>query len=217
MQALPKSQLLRFIEQAMYLAQRAVTRYSSTFNRLDITVWRVLLNLSVTLLPTNGVVGIDASGFDRSHASKHYTKRTKLTIQQLKVTLLVDTRANAILDLHVTTTRKHDSQIAPSLIKRNTGDVEILLGDKGYGDQKIRALAREENLRPLIKHREFSALHKASNARLDAEIYGQRSQNETVNSRPKRKYGAFVRSRHWWKQFRELALACIVHNLDRAI
>ncbi len=94
-------------------------------------VWRVLLNLSVTLLPTNGVVGIDASGFDCSHASKHYTKRTKLTIQQLKVTLLVDTRVNAILDVHVTTTRKHDSQIAPSLIKRNTGGVEVLLDARG--------------------------------------------------------------------------------------
>jgi IS5 family transposase len=80
------------------------------FNRLDMAVWRVLLNLSITLLPTNGVVGIDASGFDRSHASKHYTKRAKLTIQQLKVTLLVDTKANAVLDLHVTTTRKHDSR-----------------------------------------------------------------------------------------------------------
>jgi IS5 family transposase len=187
------------------------------FNRLDMTVWRVLLNLSVTLVPTNGVVSVDASGFDRSHASKHYTKRTKLTIQQLKVTLLVDTRANAILDLHVTTTRKHDSKIAPLLIKRNTEAVAILLGDKGYDDQKIRALAREEDIRPLIKHREFSSLHKAWNARLDSELYGQRSQSETVNFQLKRKYGAFVRSRHWWKQFRELALACIVHNLDRAI
>jgi len=65
------------------------------------------------LLPTSGIVGVDASGFDRSHASKHYTKRAELTIQQLKVTLLVDTKVNAILDLHVTTTRKHDSQIAP--------------------------------------------------------------------------------------------------------
>ncbi|WP_323174084.1 IS5 family transposase [Natrialba sp. PRR66] len=184
------------------------------FNRLDMAVWRVLLNLSVTLLPTNGVVGIDASGFDRSHASKHYTKRTKLTIQQLKVTLLVNTGANAILDLHVTTTRKHDSKIAPSLIKRNTGEVAIFLGDKGYDDQKIRALAHEENLRPLIKHREFSSLHKAWNARLDADLYGQRSQNETVNSRLKRKYGVFIRSRHWWKQFRELAITCLTHNLD---
>ncbi len=180
-------------------------------------VWRVLLNLSVTLLPTNGVVGIDASGFDRSYASKHYTKRTKLTIQQLKVTLLVDTRANAIIDVHVTTTRKHDSQIAPSLIRRNTGEVAILLGDKGYDDRKVRALACEENLRPLIKHREFSALHKAWNARLDADLYGQQSQNETVNSRLKRKYGAFVRSRHWWKQFRELVIDCLTHNIEKTL
>ncbi len=107
------------------------------FNRLSMAVWRVLLNLSVTLLPTNGVVGIDASGFDRSHASKHYTKRIKLTIQQLKVTLLVDTGSNAIIDLHVTTTRKHDSQIAPSLIKRNSGEVAVLLGDKGYDEQAL--------------------------------------------------------------------------------
>jgi len=157
MEALPKSRLLRFVEQAMHLARRSVARYSSKFSKrrytlhqhivllclkvrknttyrtllstnssrclgfgvpfdlkelpsprrcvrrstgFDMAVWRVLLNLSVTLLPTSGVVGIDASGFDRSHASKHYTKRTKLTIQQLKVTLLVDTKSNAIIDVH---------------------------------------------------------------------------------------------------------------------
>jgi len=187
------------------------------FDRLDMAVWRVLLNLSVSLLPTNGVVGIDASGFDRTHASKHYTKRAKRTIQQLKVTLLVDSRANAILDLHITTTRKHDTQIGPSLINRNAAEVDVLLGDKGYDDQQIRAIARENEIRPLIKHREFSSLQKAWNARLDADLYNQRNQSETVNSRLKRKYGAFVRSRRWWKQFCELALACIVHNLDRTI
>lgn len=273
MQALPKSRLLRFVEQAFHLARRAVAQYSSkfskrrytlhqhivllclkvrknttyrtlldeliemprirnaidltklpspstlckAFDRLEMAVWRVLLNLSVSLLPTNGVVGIDASGFDRSHASKHYTKRTQLTIQQLKVTLLVDTRANVILDLHVTTTRKHDTQIAPSLIRRNTDDVAVLLGDKGYDDQKIRVLAQREEIRPLINHREFSSIHKAWNARLDADLYGQRSQTETVNSRLKRKYGSFVRSRRWWKQFRKVTLACLVHNLDKTL
>jgi IS5 family transposase len=106
-------------------------------------VWRVLLNLSITLLPTNGVVGIDASGFDRSHASKHYMKRTKLTIQQLKVTDLVDTRSNAIIDVHVTTTRKHDSKIAPSLTKRNTSSTEILLGERGMTTRRfVRWLVR---------------------------------------------------------------------------
>ena len=41
------------------------------FNRFHLGVWRVLPDLSVTLLPTNGAVGIDTSGFDRSHASKY--------------------------------------------------------------------------------------------------------------------------------------------------
>ncbi len=166
MKALPKSQILRFTENAIYLARRAVSRYSSkfskhrytlpqhvvllclkvrknttdrglldeliemprirrtlglselpapstlckAFNRLDMAVWRVILTLSATLLPTSGVVGVDASGFDRSHASKHYSKRAELTIQQLKMTLLVDAKVNAVLDLHVTTTRKHDTK-----------------------------------------------------------------------------------------------------------
>jgi IS5 family transposase len=92
--------------------------------------------------------------------------------------------------------------------------VAVLLGDKGYNDQKIRSLA-SGIVRPLIKHREFSSLHRAWNARLDADLYGQRSQNDTVNSRLKRKYGAFVRSRHWWKQFRELAVGCLTHNIDK--
>lgn len=78
-------------------------------------------------------------------------------------------------------------------------------------------MARKNGVRPLIKHREFSSLQKVWNARLDTEIYGQRSQSKTVNSRLKRRYGAFARSRCWWKQFRELALACIVHNLDRTL
>ena len=138
-------------------------------------------------------------------------------VQQLKVTFLVDTRANAILDLHVTTARKHDTQIAPSLINRNSSEIGVLIGDKGYDDQLIRATARENGVRPLIKHREFSSLQKAWNAQLDTELYGPRSQSETVNSQLNRRYGAFVRSRHWWKQFRELTLACIVHNLDRAL
>lgn len=93
-------------------------------------------------LPTNGVAGIDASGFDRSHASKHYIKRVKQTTQHLKGTLLVGTRANTILDIHVTTTRKHDTQIVPPLITRNAGNNTILIRDKGYDDQSIRTLAR---------------------------------------------------------------------------
>jgi len=122
-------------------------------------------------------------------------KRTNVTIQQLKTTLLVDTATNAALDIHVTTTRKHDTQIAPQVVKRNAESITVLTGDKGYDDQKFRRLARDHDVRPLIKHREFSSLHKAWNARLDTDLYHQRSINETVNAAIKQKFGAFVRSR----------------------
>ena len=41
--------------------------------------------------------------------------------------------------------------------------------------------------------------------------------NETVNTAIKQKFGAFVRSRRWWKQLRELVIKCVVHNLDRCL
>jgi len=30
-------------------------------------------------------------------------------------------------------------------------------------------------------------------------------------------YGAFVRSRLWWKQFRELTVGCLTHNIDKTL
>ncbi|MFC7252008.1 IS5 family transposase [Halomicroarcula sp. GCM10025324] len=272
MVSLPKSRLLRFVERAIVLARRTVSRFSTrysrkrftlrqhvvllclkvkktttyrdlvdeliemprirdaldldsipapstlckAFDRLEMAVWRVLLNGSLADVPLNGVIGIDASGFERAHASTHYTKRTNLTIQQLKTTLLVDTATNAILDVHVTTTRKHDTQIAPQVVKRNAQYISILTGDRGYDDQSFRQLARELDIRPVIKHREFTPLHKAWNARLDSDLYNRRNMNETVNAAIKQKFGAFVRSRRWWKQFRELVIKCVVYNIERA-
>ncbi len=187
------------------------------FARLEMAVWRVLLNVSLVDLPLNGVAGIDSYGFERAHASTHYTKRTNLTIQQLKTTLLVDTATNAVLDIHVTTTRKHDTQIAPQVVKRNAESVTVLTCDKGCDDQKLRRLARDCGIRPLIKHREFTSLHKAWNARLDSDLYHRRNMNEAVKAAIKQKFGAFVRSRRWWKQFRELVIKCVVYNLEQAL
>jgi len=93
----------------------------------------------------------------------------------------------------------------------------VLISDKGYDDQKLRRLARAHDIRPLIKPHEFTSLHKAWNARLNSDLYNRRNMNETVNAAIKRKFGAFVRSRLWWKQFRELVIKCVVHNLERSL
>ncbi len=114
-------------------------------------------------------------------------------------------------------TRKHETQITPQVVKRNAASIAVLTGDKGYDDQTLRRLARDHGIRPLIKHWEFTSLHRAWNAPLDSDLYHRRNMNETVNAAIKQKFGAFVRSRLWWKQFRELAIKCVVHNLERAL
>lgn len=55
MQTLPKSQLLRFVEQAFHLARRAVSRYSSKFSKRRYTLHQhiVLLCLEVGEGTTN--------------------------------------------------------------------------------------------------------------------------------------------------------------------
>lgn len=72
------------------------------------------------------------------HTSAHYTKRANLPIQQLKTILLSDTETDAILVVHGTTTRKHDTQFTPQMVRRNADSIAVLTGDKGYDDQNLR-------------------------------------------------------------------------------
>ena len=63
-------------------------------------------------------------------------------LKSMKATFLVDTVELTILDIHITVTRKHDTQIAMPLIsnalKRSV--IKVLRGDKGYDDKEIRML-----------------------------------------------------------------------------
>jgi len=189
----------------------ALSTLCKSFGRLKMAVYRVVSNVSLANLPVNAVTGIDASGFERAHTSAHDTKRTNLTSQQLNTTLLVEIATTAVLNIHVTATRKHETQIAPQVVRRNAASIAVLTGDRGYDDQKLRLLARDREIRPLRTHREFPSLHEVRNARPDSDIYHRRNVNETV----KQKSGACVQSGLWWKQFRELVLKYVGHNLER--
>jgi IS5 family transposase len=171
------------------------TTVQKAFARLETAIWRVLQRVSASLVEGDRVAALDASGWDRSYASRHYTQRVQLKICSLKVTLLIDTCAQIVLDLHVTTTRKHDTRIAPGLTERNLDRFDTLSGDKGYDDRSLRSRLRSWGKRPLIKHREFAPYDKAANARMDKRLYHRRSLVETVISVLKRKYGSAVSSR----------------------
>jgi len=187
------------------------------FERLTMAVWRVLLRLSAQEHEPSGEAAIDSTYFDRENASKHYCRRTNYRVQTLKTTALVDTASQAVLDVHCTTTKKHDTHIGWQVALRNAGDLHSLAADKGYDWQELREKLREEGVRPLIKHREFRPIDHAHNARIDAAVYGQRALSETVFSTIKRTLGHAVRARAWYREFREIVAMCLVYNIKRAV
>ncbi|WP_254809727.1 IS5 family transposase [Natronosalvus amylolyticus] len=187
------------------------------FDRFEMEVWRVLLRLSAQLHETADHAAMGATFFDRETASKHYCRRTNYRVQTLKTTALVDTKTQAVLDVHCTTEKRHDTQIGWQLACRNAGGIVSLAADKGYDWQRLREKLREEDVRPLIKHREFRPVDCAHNARIDNSLYGQRALSETVFSTIKRTLGHAVRAREWYREFREIVLMCAVYNIKRAV
>ena len=186
------------------------------YQDLAMEVWRLLLRHSAEVAGISGRAAIDSTYFERHQASSHYVSRTDYTFDKLKVTLLVDTESHAVIDVHCTTRKTHDTQIGMQVARRNAEDLQVLLGDKGYDWQDLREYLRAQGVRPVIKHREFTPLDKAHNARMDADLYGQRAISETVNSSIKQRFGSELTATTWYGEFRELVIKCIVHNLRRA-
>ena len=188
------------------------TTLDKAFLRMRNSIFMILLCLSAGKAKD---CSIDGTGYDRRHASKHYVKRAKMTLHSLKVTLLINVENLRIVDVHTTTTRKHDSQIILPLTEKH--DIDSLWADRGYDDKNVRDILRSRGIRPLIPHREFNNIDKANNARLDKDEYNKRAFSETVNSMTKRKYADYVSSKNWWNQFKEIRLMCFVHNIERSL
>lgn len=97
--------------------------------------------------------------------------RTNYRVQTLKATALVDTETQAILDVYCTTEKRHNTQFGRQLARRNAGDLASPAADKGYDWIGLRKKLREEDVRPLIKHREFRPIDHAHNARTNRPRY----------------------------------------------
>jgi IS5 family transposase len=186
-------------------------------DRFTMALFRRLLDESVTLFELGDVTAIDASGFDRIAASRRYARRTDYRFLAMKTALLTDCESGAILDLHCTTSRPHDTQIGWQVLTRNLDRLSTVTADKGFDWADLRTMLRENGVRPLIKHREFASLDKAHNARLDDDTYHRRSVVECSFRVLKQRYGDRLTTRTWFRQFRELTLKAAVKNIDTGI
>jgi IS5 family transposase len=105
----------------------------------------------------SGRAAIDATFFDRQNASKHYCRRTNYRVQTLKTTALVDTETQAILDVHCTTEKRHDTQLCWQVARPNVGTSQASLPTKAttgwiYARNSERIFDRFSNSenRPLV-------------------------------------------------------------------
>ena len=186
-------------------------------DRVTMALCRRFLRKSLTLFELGDVAAIDASGFDRVAASRRYALRTDYRFLAMKTTLLTDCESGAILDIHCTTSRPHDTQIGWQVLTRNLDRIRTITADKGYDWADLRDVLRENDVRPVIKHREFDSLDKAHNARIVEEVYHRRSVAECSFRVIKQRYGDRLRARTWYRQFRELTLKAAVKNIDKGI
>ena len=188
------------------------------FDRIEMRLCRVLLRQSAQQHDPSAHAAVDVTFYERDRASCHYCQRTNYHVQTLKVTKLVDTETQAVLDLHCSTTRKgSDADRCEQIARRNAGDLWTLATDKGYDKNVLRERLRDLAIRPLIKHRIMAPYDHAHNARIDDDRYAQRSMAETVNSAVKRSLDYAVRARAWYREFREIALMCVVYNIKRNV
>jgi IS5 family transposase len=94
--------------------------------------------------------------------------------------------------------------------------LQALTADKGYDCNWLREDLRELGIRPLIKHCINKPYDHAHNARINDDLYRQRTMAETVFSSVKRSLGTALRARIWYREFRELALMCAVYSIKKA-
>lgn len=110
--------------------------------RLKMAVWRTLLRLSADLHETGDVQAVDATGFDRRSASRHYANRTDYTFRSVKTTALVDRETSTVLDVHCSTKQPHDTRVGRQVLTRNFDRIQTVTGEKGYDWGDLRETSR---------------------------------------------------------------------------
>jgi hypothetical protein len=139
---------------------------------------------------TTSVVAIESSGFTPDATSSYYSVRTgKTRHDYLKTTISVDSDNISLLSFHVTNSRRHDSQIAPIVLRAShrTKKSKCYVMDKGYDSERIHKLIHDDlDSQSMIPIRDWHASYVSGKYRqfmaisFDVKTYGRRNMAETV-------------------------------------
>lgn len=172
---------------------------------------------------------IDATGLDTRHASMHFVKRTGykrfLRRSWPKLTAVFHTATQLILGIVTSRGPSQDSPQFPEAIRQAAKNLKPrrVVADKGYDAEHNHALCRRElSIRstaiPLNPRRSGRRWPKTRYRRLmkwrfPKQKYCQRVQAESGFSRHKRRLGSALTTRSEPRQFGEMRMRTLTHNL----
>lgn len=83
---------------------------------LKMRIWRVSLLLSASLHELGDVQVINATGFKRHQASRHYVLRVGHNFDDIKTTALDDCDTSVIIDIHYSMKQPYDTQVGRQVL-----------------------------------------------------------------------------------------------------
>ena len=208
--------LLEIIKHEELLGLKKIPNFTTIdkfFLRKKNCVFSLLLKLSSK--SSGKVYAMDATGFDRRHSSRHYTKRCGMRIKSMKTTVIVDTDTFNAVAIHATASRKHDTKIAKEMLRKLKDPPDFMAMDKGYDDSALREMLKGMGTVPVIKFRGFTEEKKRMNEDIDGQVYGRRNMSESMNSTVKRKFCPYLSSKGFWRQVKEISIMFTLHNIER--
>ena len=184
--------------------------------------------------------GIDATGFQLTRASAHYTKVIKKDKKKrrkikkyLKLTAFVDLDKQLIISHKIRRSPANDSpdfkpavRKGKEILEKAGKRIRSVDADKGYDAEENHRLVVEElkaEDRMRIKNKDIpiwrtkGEYRKKAKKRINKLRANYRSKNETVFSVIKRIHGSMIRSRNVSMQNKELLFKEIAYNAGRLI
>ncbi|SET95038.1 transposase [Natrinema hispanicum] len=191
------------------------TTFYHSLDRYAMYVWRALLRVSEQQLRQSGHVALDSTFFDRDQPSQYYLQRQSRTVTTVKATTLTDIESLAVLDVHCCIEREHDTKAGPRVVRRNADDLRAVVADNGFQDWHTEYELSAYDLDYRVHHRGSKPMAVAHNALNQTNSYTQRWMVATSYSTTKRTQASALRSRFWYRQFREIVLMFALHNIKK--
>jgi len=191
------------------------TTFYHSLDRYEMYVWRALLRVSAQQLRQSGHVALDSTFFERNQASQYYLQRCDRSVKTIKATTLTDTESLAVLDVHCCIEREHDTKAGPRVVRRNADDLRSVAADNGFQDWHTEYEIAALDIDYLVHYRGSTPMATANNALIREKGYTQRWMAETSYSTVKRTQDSALRSRFWYRQFREIVLLFALNNIKK--